>query len=91
MHEPALGRCRLGDILDTIGWSQQDLADYAGIGKDQISRYVTENPRQKRKMSLFVSILITDVIYARTGMYFHPRELYEGTQNPLPRRSGDIL
>lgn len=89
MQESLLGRCRLGDILDSIGWTQQDLSNYTGIGKDQVSRFITENPRQKRKISLFMGILITDVIYAKTGRYFHPRELYEGTLDSLSGRSGD--
>lgn len=88
MQEPTLGRCRLGTILDMIGWSQQDLANHTGIGKDQISRYVSTNPKQRRKISLWAGILITDTIYAKTGRYFHPRELYENT-NKLPLRHSE--
>ncbi|MEC0370003.1 helix-turn-helix domain-containing protein [Paenibacillus chibensis] len=84
MQEISLGRCCLGDILDDIEWSQQQLADNSGIDKSTISRFLSEDPKIKRKISLLHGIIITDAIYAKTGRYYHPRELYEGTKkSPL--------
>lgn len=88
MKQLTLGRCRLEDILTEIGWSQQDLANYTSLDKTLISRFVSEDPKQQRKISLLAGIIITDTIYAKTGTYYHPRELYEGTQTPLIGRSG---
>jgi len=87
MEQLTLGRCRLGDILTEIGWSQQELAEYSSLDKTLISRFLSEDPKQKRKISLLAGIIITDTIYAKTGTYYHPRELYEGTQKPLFGRS----
>lgn len=74
-------------VLDEIGWSQQDLSDYSAVPKSVISRALSEEPDQKRKISLRDAIAITDAIYVVTGKYYHPRELYEGTLMPPSRRS----
>lgn len=83
MNQMTLGRCRLGDILAEIGWSQQELADYSGLNKTIISRFLSDDPKQVRKISLLAGIIITDTIYAKTDKYYHPRELYEGTREPI--------
>lgn len=50
----AAGRCLLLQILKNKGWSQQDLADRAGIMKQQINRYCLN----KTKMSLDTALNI---------------------------------
>lgn len=82
-----LGRCRLGVVLEEVGWSQQDLSDYSAVPKSVISRALSEEPGKKRKISLRDAIAMTDAIYVMTGKLYHPRELYEGTMAPPSRRS----
>lgn len=82
-----LGRCRLNEILIEIGWSQQQLSDYSDVPKGQISRYLSDDPKQRRKISLRDAIAIVDAIYVYSGKAVHPRELYEGTLNQPVRRS----
>ena len=89
MQETTLGRCCLGDILEDIGWTQQELADNCGLRKSTISRFLSDDSEKKRKISLLHGIIITDTIYAKTGRYYHPRELYEGTKEPPLGRGAD--
>lgn len=67
-----IDRCLIPEILAEIGWTQQDLSNYTGIDKTTISRYV----RNKRPVTYLASILITDTIYAKTGVRYSPRDLY---------------
>ncbi|MFD1267552.1 helix-turn-helix domain-containing protein [Paenibacillus motobuensis] len=82
MTRRELGRCRLAVILDEIGWSQQDLSNYSGISKDQVSRFISG----ERKISLRDAIAITDAVLVYVNKTVHPRELYEGTFKKPVRR-----
>ncbi|MNW49402.1 helix-turn-helix protein [compost metagenome] len=82
-----LGRCRLNEILIELGWSQQQLSDYSDVPKGQISRYLSDDPEQQRKISLRDAIAITDAVRVYANRVIHPRELYEGTLEPPVRRS----
>lgn len=68
-----LGRCRLGDILREINWTQKILADNTGIAKDTLSKYVNN----VNTITYINSIIITEVIYDKTGIRYSPRDLYE--------------
>jgi plasmid maintenance system antidote protein VapI len=53
-----LGDCRLVSVLAERGWTQQDLADYVPIPRQQISDFATN----RRKMSLTNAISIAKTI-----------------------------
>lgn len=67
-------RCRLSDILNEVGWIQQDLVDKSGLSKQTISFYATN---RRKRMPLDVAVTIADTINARTGRQYSPRDLYE--------------
>lgn len=71
-----LGRCRLKNIRREIGWSQRQLSESTGISKDTLSKY--EN--NVNTVTYFNSILITEVIYDKTGIRYSPRDLYDVTR-----------
>jgi transcriptional regulator with XRE-family HTH domain len=62
-----LGRCYLQNILDEVGWSQQDLADRMGWERQRVSDYC----RKVRTMSVPVLFAVADTL----GV--DPRRLYE--------------
>lgn len=80
-----LGRCRLRDIRHEINWTQVALAELTGISKDVLSKY--EN--NKNTMTYFNSILITEIIYEKTGKRYSPRDLYEVVQKSGDRSEGE--
>lgn len=71
-----IGRCLIVNILREIGWTQQELADYAGLDKRTISFYATN---RRKKMPLLIAVIITDTIFRKTGRSYSPRDLYEWT------------
>lgn len=68
-----LGRCRLKKIRKEIGWTQRQLSESTGISTVVLSKY--EN--NVNTVTYINSILITEVIYDKTGVRYSPRDLYE--------------
>lgn len=74
--EYVIGRCRITDILASIDWTQQQLAEYSGLDKRTISVYATQ---KRKKMPLVVAVLITDAIETHKHVIINPRDLFEWT------------
>lgn len=62
-----IGKCRLPELLRKRGFTQQQIADRAGMPKQQISDYATN----RRVMSLLTAKIISETLGCTMDDLYH--------------------